>query len=227
MKLSIIIPVYNEQGTIAEIIQKVEATDFEKEIIIVDDGSSDGTEKYLSSIRGRKENIKIFFHKTNSGKGAAIRTGLGYAGGDVVIVQDADLECDPKDYPVLLKPFQEKNAPVVYGSRCLGNNPRGRMIYFLGGKILTFFCNLLYGTSLTDVSACYKAFKLEIIKNINLKSNRFEFCVEVTAKLAKAGYKIIEVPISYYPRPDNIGKKLKIKDGFSAAWTLLKCYFVD
>jgi dolichol-phosphate mannosyltransferase len=226
MKLSIIIPVYNEIATIVEIIRKVEVTPFDKEIIIVDDGSSDGTEKYLASIRGQKENIKIFFHEINRGKGAAIRTGLVHAKGDLAIIQDADLECDPQDYTSLLEPFENKETNVVYGSRWLTDNQRGRAVYYIGAKLLSTLCNFLYGTKLTDVTSGYKIFKLDIIKNISLDTNRFEFCMEVTAKLSKAGYKIKEIPVSYHPRPDNIGKKLKLKDGLASGWTLIKYFFI-
>jgi dolichol-phosphate mannosyltransferase len=227
MKLSVIIPVYNEKDTIAKIIKKVDSSPFDKEMIIIDDGSSDGTQNYLDSLKGQKENIKIFWHDKNQGKGAAIRTGLKYAAGDLVIIQDADLECDPKDYGALLQPFQDKNVRVVYGSRRLKKNPRGRSVYFLGGRILSMLCNLLYRTKLTDATSCYKVFARDVIKNIDLKANRFEFCMEVTAKLSKAGFNIVEVPISYYPRQDNIGKKLKIKDGLLSGWTLIKYFFVN
>jgi len=226
MKLSVIIPVYNEKETIAEIIQKVESTPFEKEIIIIDDGSKDGTQNYLTSIKGQKENIQIFFHEINQGKGAAIRTGLKFAAGEIIIIQDADLECDPRDYKTLLEPFQDKETRVVYGSRRLKENPHGQAVYFLGGKILTALCNLMYKTKLTDATTCYKVFALDVLKNIDLKTNRFEFCMEITAKLAKAGYKIIEVPVSYYPRQKNKGKKLKIKDGLMSGWTLIKYFFI-
>lgn len=207
-KLSIIIPVFNEKETIEEIIKRVIAApslDYQKEIIVVDDGSNDGTEKILENL---KERFTFFLirHPQNLGKGAAIKTGLQQTTGEIILIQDADLEYDPNDYQELLSAFND-NSPVVYGSRNLGKAKHGYFLYFLGGKFLTAFCNIMFGSNLTDINTGYKLFRGDIIKNINLESNGFEFCEEVTAKILKSGYPIKEVPIHYYPREFSQGKK--------------------
>jgi len=223
MKLSVIIPVYNEVNTIAKIIERVKRVLIEKEIIVVDDGSTDGTRGKIDSVPG----IKILKHETNRGKGAAIRTGLAFAFGELVIVQDADLEYDPNDYLELIKPIEEGVADVVYGSRNLGNNKSGMKAYKWGGVFLSHLANLLYGLRITDEATGYKLFKTDVLKSLNLKCQRFEFCPEVTAKLAKRKYRIKEVPISYNPRSFAEGKKIKWTDGVLAIFYLIKFRFFD
>jgi len=223
MKLSVIIPVYNEVNTIAKIIERVKRVLIEKEIIVVDDGSTDGTRGKIDSVPG----IKILKHETNRGKGAAIRTGLAFAFGELVIVQDADLEYDPNDYLELIKPIEEGVADVVYGSRNLGNNKSGMKAYKWGGVFLSHLANLLYGLRITDEATCYKLFETDILKGLSLKCQRFEFCPEVTAKLAKKKYRIKEVPISYNPRSFAEGKKIKWTDGVLAIFYLIKFRFFD
>ncbi|PJE73007.1 MAG: glycosyl transferase [Candidatus Tagabacteria bacterium CG10_big_fil_rev_8_21_14_0_10_40_13] len=222
-KLSIIIPVFNEKGTVREIIKRAisaPALDYQKEIIVVDDGSSDGTEKILENLR-RKFNFLLLRHPQNLGKGAAIKTALKRVTGDIILTQDADLEYDPNDYQELLRTFSN-NSPVVYGSRNLGKAKRGYFLYSLGGRFLTAFLNTMYGSNLTDINTGYKLFRTDIIKNINLESNGFEFCEEVTAKILKSGYSIKEIPIHYYPRKISQGKKIKFRDGLIALLTITK-----
>ena len=230
MTLSIIIPVYNEKNTISEILKKIEEVtlkelNFEKEIIIVDDGSTDGTRDILNRL---EKNYKIIYHPKNQGKGAAIRIALKEVSGDYVIIQDADLEYDPKDYKKLLEFALKNNAQVVYGSRLLNHhNKFSHISFYLGGIFINWLTNFLYRIKITDESTCYKFFKTETIKSIPLKCERFEFCPEVTAKIAKRGIKIYEVPINYYPRYINEGKKIKWRDGLVALWTLIKYKFID
>jgi len=226
LKLSVIMPVYNERDTIAQILKKVRAVDLEKEIIVVDDGSTDGTRDILKR-EEQKGDLKVFYHSQNMGKGAAIRTGLEHATGDVVIVQDADLEYDPGDYPLLLEPIAEGRSEVVYGSRFWGPHKTMRLSFALGNKLLTLITNILYGAALTDMETCYKAFRTEAIKSIPLRARRFEFEPEVTAKVLKRGYHIHEVPISYAGRGHREGKKITWRDGITALWTLIKYRFVD
>ncbi|MDH4223412.1 MAG: glycosyltransferase family 2 protein [candidate division Zixibacteria bacterium] len=227
MKLSIIIPVYNEKGTILQILEKIMKLPLDKEILIVDDFSTDGTRDVLRNYPQDK-NIRIIFHEENSGKGSAIRTALSYVTGEVVVIQDADLEYDPADFLNLLKPILEEKAKVVYGSRLLNfDNERSYFRYFMGGKILTLLTNLLYGSKITDEPTCYKMFKTEVIKSLNLNCKRFDFCPEVTAKIRKKGIEIMEVPIRYIPRKIKQGKKIRWKDGVEAIWTLLKYRFRD
>lgn len=219
-KLSVIIPVYNELPTIKIIIEKVQAVNLPKEIIIVDDCSTDGTREILKKLKG--DNLIIQYHTRNQGKGAAIQTGLQFITGDIVIIQDADLEYDPQDYPLLLKPILEKNADVVYGSRFLGPHRVFMFWHYLGNKFLTFITNLLFDTMLSDMETCYKAFKTEVIKSLNLESRSFNIEPEITAKIFKKKYKVFEVPISYDGRGYEEGKKITWKDGFGAIYTLLK-----
>ncbi len=226
MKLSIIIPAYNEIKTIKEIIKLVQKVKINKEIIVVDDGSKDGTREILKSLNNNE--IKVIFHKKNQGKGAAIRTGIRFVTGNIVIIQDADLEYDPKDYYKLVKPILEGKAKVVYGSRLL--NPKFKSGYSLNlfaTKLLTKMSNILYNANITDEPTCYKVFKTDVLKSINLKCKKFEFCPEVTAKVRKKGYGIYEVPINYYPRSIEEGKKINWKDGVQAIWTLIKYRFVN
>ncbi len=217
-------PVYNEKATIREILERVRAVDvgMEKEIIVVDDGSKDGTREILREEESRGD-IRVLYHERNLGKGAAVRTGIASATGDFVIIQDADLEYDPQDYPALLKPLLEGKAEVVYGSRFLSGSGSSMISWHrFGNKFLTAVTNLLYGSSLSDMETCYKAFKASVIKSIPLRSNRFEIEPEITAKILKRGYKILEVPIRYRGREFHEGKKISWKDGFSAIWTLLR-----
>lgn len=225
MKLSIIIPVYNEKATIENLINRVLLVPVEKEVIIVDDGSTDGTRDILKNIAIGKENIKVLFQPQNKGKGYAIRRAIHEITGDVVVIQDADLEYDPMDFLKLLRIIEEGKANVVYGSRILGKNPRSSFSFYLGGRFLSFLTNILYGTSITDEPTCYKMFKSDIIKSLDLYCNGFEFCPEVTAKLARKGIQIKEVPIKYNPRSKKEGKKIRWKDGFIAIWTLIKNRF--
>ena len=229
--VSILMPVYNEAGTIKEIIARVHAITIpgaSKELIIVDDGSTDGTRELLQEMPVT-ETQKIYFHAHNMGKGAALRTGLTYATGDIILIQDADLEYDPGEYPELLKPILEGRADVVYGSRMTGAKVRRdfHFLHFVGNKFLTLLTNILYNTILTNMETCYKVFRADVIKNVQIKSNRFNFEPEITAKILKRKYKLYEMPISYYGRDFSEGKKITWRDGFSAVWTLIKYRFVD
>ncbi|MEW6102350.1 MAG: glycosyltransferase family 2 protein [bacterium] len=224
--LSVIMPVYNEKDTIEEIIKKIEAINLPKEIIIIDDYSSDGTREIIEQRINQKNVIKLF-HSENRGKGSAIRTGLEKASGDIIIIQDADLEYDPEDYYKLVKPIMEGKVDVVYGSRVLGKGKFSYLRYALGGKFLSLLTNILYGSHITDEPTCYKVFKTDVIKSLNLKCKKFEFCPEVTAKVLKKGYEILELPISYFPRKIEEGKKINWKDGVEAIWTLVKYRFWD
>ena len=224
--LSVIMPVYNEQETLTEILTRVRAVDLEKEIVVVDDGSSDGTRDILKE-EEKKGDLKILYHEVNKGKGAAVRTGLEHASGDFIIIQDADLEYDPREYPKLLKPILEGEAEVVYGSRSLVFKETMFLLQALGNKIVTLATNLLYGIALSDMETCYKVFRAEVITSIPLRSRRFELEPEITAKLLKRGYRIHEVPISYQGREYHEGKKLTWRDGITALWTLIKYRFVD
>jgi glycosyltransferase involved in cell wall biosynthesis len=224
MLLSVIMPVYNEKNTLIEILNRIEAVPVKKEIIIVDDGSKDGTRQILRDIKG--QNVKVILHERNQGKGAAIKTGLTEATGDIVIIQDGDLEYDPMDYLKLIPLIQSGEAQVVYGSRTLGSNERSYHRYYWGGQFVTLVTNILYGLKITDEPTCYKMFKKEVIDRIKLDCTGFEFCPEVTAKVVRLGYTIHEVPISYHPRSFEEGKKIKWRDGLIAIWTLLKCRFL-
>lgn len=225
MKLSVIMPVYNEKNTVLKILEKIKEVPVEKEIIIVDDGSTDGTKEILSKLKD--ENIKVILKDKNEGKGTAIRAGLRYVTGDVIVIQDADLEYDPMDWLKMLKTMEEKNADVVFGSRILGKNKKSSFVFYYGGKFVTFLTNILYRTKLTDVPTCYKMFKKEVTNKINLRCKKFEFCQEITAKIRKLGYKIYEVPINYNPRSIREGKKIRWKDGIEAIWALIKYKFFD
>jgi len=222
-------PVYNEKNTILKILKKVKEAKLpkgiEKEIIIVDDGSQDGTREILNRINDPQ--IRIFFHSKNQGKGAAIRTGLNYVKGDIILIQDADLEYDPNEYPRLLKPILEGKTSVVYGSRFLGERKAMFFWHHLGNKLLSFITNLLYDSILTDMETCYKVFKKEVLEGIKLKANRFDFEPEFTAKILKKKYRIYEVPISYCGREYHEGKKITWRDGITALYTLIKYRFFD
>ena len=225
MKISIIIPCYNEISTISKIIDKINTIDIEKEIIIIDDFSNDGSkEKIKNEIKIKYESVIDIYHDRNQGKGAAIKTGLKKATGEIVIIQDADLEYDPNDYYELIKPIRLGYADVVYGSRFIGGSER-RVLYFwhsVGNKFLTLLSNMFSNLNLTDMEVCYKAFRSKIIKNIDLKENRFGFEPEVTAKIAKKDIKIYEIGIKYFGRKYTEGKKITWKDGFSAIRCIIK-----
>lgn len=227
MKVSIVIPSYNEAKTLPIIIKKVlvQKIPYEKELIVVDDGSTDQTAKTADHFKNRK-NIKWLKNLQNLGKGSSIARAIKIATGDLILIQDADLEYSPNDYPKLLKPFQDINVKVVYGSRVLDDNPVSHWTFNLGGRLVTAITNLLFGINITDEPTGYKIFRSQILKKMKLKSKRFEFCPEVTAKIAKAGIKIVEVPISYNPRPVN-QKKIKWWDGLAAICYLLKYRFFD
>jgi len=235
MKLSVIMPIYNEASTVREIINRVRKVNLEKEIIVVDDGSTDGTREILKSVESLKfkveskkpeTDIKIIYHLQNEGKGAAIRTALEYITGDIVIIQDGDLEYCPEDYFRLVKPIMRGEAEVVYGSRILQKRERtSYWRYYWGGKFLTLMANLLYRANITDEPTCYKVFPAGLLKSLDLKCRRFEFCPEVTAKVCKRGYKIYEVPINCNSRTVEEGKKIKWTDGLVALWILIKYKF--
>ncbi len=228
MQISVVIPVYNEVSTIREIVVRVQAVDLDKEIIIVDDGSTDGTRELLQEITLSQDNVRVLYHDRNQGKGAALRTGFEGATGDIVIIQDADLEYDPREYPVLLEPILDGRADVVYGSRFLGGPHRVLFFWhYLGNKFLTLLSNALTNLNLTDMETCYKVFKREILNDIQLKSNRFGFEPEFTAKIAKRGFRIYETSISYSGRTYAEGKKIGWKDGVKAIFAILWFRFFD
>lgn len=228
-KVSIIVPVFNEINTLDKILEKIEAASFyglEKEIILIDDMSEDGTREKLKEYESK---YKVFYHDVNQGKGAAIRTGLAHITGDIMVIQDADLEYDPEDYQDLIKLIVEDKADVVYGSRLTGAKPSRSFMFthLLGNKLLTLTTNILYGATLTDMETCYKAFRADFLKGINIKSNRFDFEPEITAKMLKKKARIYELPISYYGREYSEGKKITWKDGVHAILALLRFRFTD
>ena len=228
-KLSIIIPAYNESrtiGTILKNIKKIPLRNVEKEIVVVDDASTDGTTDFLK--KNKDSSIKVLRHDRNMGKGTAIRTGLKHATGSIILIQDADLEYDPKDYKKLIEPILEGKTDVVYGSRLLGQKSKySKFAYYAAGRSLTILTNILYGINITDEPCGYKVFKADIIKNIPLKCKRFEFCPEITAKISKRHIKIFEVPTSYAPRSREEGKKIRFRDWVEAVYTLIKYRFVN
>jgi glycosyltransferase involved in cell wall biosynthesis len=224
MKLSIVIPVYNERGTIEEVLRRIEEVAIpgvEKEVVLVDDGSTDGTREIIEGYRDRHT---VVLHRGNFGKGAALRSGFARAAGDVILVQDADLEYFPEDYPALVAPIRDGEARVVYGSRRLRreNRQHSGFLFFLGGIYLTILTNLLYRTRITDEPTCYKVFEGSLLREIPLVCRRFEFCPEITAKVARRGIRIHEIPIRYAPRSVREGKKIGWRDAIEATWTLLK-----
>lgn len=223
--LSVLIPCYNEKNTINEVLDKVLSVELPLEIIVVDDGSTDGTRELL---RARPENskIKIIFHEKNSGKGAAVITALSKATGDLVVIQDADLEYDPNDFKAIVDQFKDPNITVVYGNRWHSTNPRHSYFrFFLGGLVVTYWTNILFGARLHDEPTCYKAFRRNVLGSFKLRSRGFEFCPEVTAYTLLAGHKIKEIPIKYKPRSFEEGKKINWKDGVKALWVLTKIRF--
>lgn len=230
MKVSILIPVYNEEKTVSQILAQVRAVDIaplEKEIIVVDDGSQDRSADILAE-EAQQGDLTFVRHPHNQGKGAAVRTAMAHATGDIFLIQDADLEYDPRDYPSLLRPILEGRAEVVYGSRFLGG-PRKAMLFWhmVANKLLTLITNILYDSILSDMETCYKVFKAEIVRSIPLHARGFEFEPEITAKVLKRGYRIFEAPITYTGREYHEGKKIKARDAFIALWTLVKYRFVD
>lgn len=222
--VSVIVPVYNEAAHVDEILSAVHKSSVKKEIIIVDDGSTDGTREKLKALPPI-DDVTIVFHEKNCGKGAAIRTALAYAQGEYVLIQDSDLEYDPQDYAALLKPLEEGQANVVYGMR--PDRPERGLRFFLGAKLLTHLANLLYGAGIHDEATCYKVFRRSVLSKFRLECHRFEFCPEVTAKLCRMQEKIAEVPISYNPRSAVEGKKIRYSDGWLAIWTLIRYRFVS
>ena len=227
MLVSIIIPVYNEKGTVIKVLSRVKDSDIhphDKEIIAVDDASTDGTSELLDAYSDDGD-IKVVRLPENSGKASAIKAALGVSNGDVILIQDADLEYSPDDYKVLLSPFVDKNVLVVYGSRFIRRAwPEGMKVQnWIANKTFTFLANLLYGARITDEGTGYKAFRAETLKSLNIKSTGFEFCPEVTAKLLKKGVKITEVPVSYKARTRKEGKKPGVLDGLKVMWTIIKC----
>jgi glycosyltransferase involved in cell wall biosynthesis len=227
MNLSVVIPVYNEVHNIREILTRVQGTKLAKEIIVVDDGSTDGTREALGKMDGRGK-IRVILHKKNQGKGAAVVTGMNAAKGDILLIQDADLEYDPRDYPALLLPIQEGRADVVYGSRFLGAPHRVAMFWHqVANQLLTFMTNILYDSILTDMETGYKVFRREVVEGMKIRSQRFNFEPEFTAKVLKRRYRIYEVPISFNPRDYSDGKKIGLKDAFEAVWALIRYRVMD
>src|SRR5271163_2436316 len=225
--VSVIVPVYNEAAHVDELLRAIQASPVKKEIIVVDDGSTDGTREKLKALPSAEladHAVTIVFHEKNYGKGAAIRTALAYAHGEYVLIQDSDLEYDPQDYPALLRPLEEGKANVVYGVR--PDRPERGLRFFLGAKLLTHLTNLLYRAGIHDEATCYKVLRRSLLDRMQLECRRFEFCPEVTAKLSRMGERIAEVPISYLPRSTGEGKKIRHADGWSAIWTLLRYRFI-
>lgn len=228
MKLSVVIPVYNEKNTIEKIVSLVKAVkDIDKEIIIVDDASKDGTIEILKKMQVSQPDLKIAYKEVNKGKGDTLKVGFKMSTGDYVIVQDADLEYDPQDYHKLIRTLEEEGVDVVYGSRFSGNYEDMSNLHYFGNKLLTLVTNLFFGVMLTDMETCYKLMPGNFVRNLNIKSPRFDFEPEITAKILKAGLRIKEVPISYKGRGKSEGKKISWKDGFAAIFTLVRFRFFN
>jgi glycosyltransferase involved in cell wall biosynthesis len=222
LKLSVVMPCFNERATIEEILKRVAATPHDKEIVVVDDGSTDGTRELLKELEPRY-GLKLIFHERNKGKGGALATGFAAATGDVVLIQDADLEYDPGDYPALLKPIEEGKADVVFGSRFLAGTHRCHLFWhYVGNKFLTFVSNVFTNLNLTDMETCYKVFRADVAKRITIESQRFGVEPELTAKVAKLKCRVYEVPISYYGRDYASGKKIRPSDALEALWVIVK-----
>ena len=223
--LSVLVPVYNERSTIGEVIRRIRSVDvpLEVEIVVVNDGSSDGTDKVLATLED--STVRVFNHAQNQGKGAALRTGLEAATGDLIIIQDADLEYDPEDWIKLLDPIMKHKAFVVYGSRFTGERKNMLLLHWIGNRILSLVTNVLYATTLSDMETCYKCFDRRVIEPVHIISNRFDFEPEITAKVLRQGFRIYEVPISYAGREFDEGKKITWKDGFAALKALIKFRF--
>ena len=228
MKLSVIMPVYNEEATLEEIVRRVLAEAHDKELVIVDDGSTDGTREVLARLQqAEPQRVRVLLQPRNQGKGAAVRRGIAEARGEVILIQDADLEYDPEDYPLLLEPLEQGRADVVYGSRFLGVHRGFSGLHLAGNRFLTVATNLLYRARLTDMETCYKAVRAELLQSLKLRGNTFDIEPEITAKLLKRRVRLCEVPIHYQGRDFSEGKKIHWHDGFLALWTLLKYRFVD
>lgn len=225
LKLSVIIPTYNEGETLEELLCRVVATGLAHQIVVVDDGSTDGSEEIVTRFAERHPQVELIRHETNRGKGAAVRTGIARARGEYTIVQDADLEYDPADIAKLLAVAQEQGARVVYGSRILGGKARSSQRYYWGGRLVSLAASLLYGQRITDEPTCYKLFKTPLLKSLPLREDGFGFCAEATAMVCRLGERIVEVPISYQPRSMAEGKKIRWTDGLRAIWLLLKHRF--
>jgi glycosyltransferase involved in cell wall biosynthesis len=228
MKLSVVIPVFNEVRTLEEIIARVQSVSYDKEIVIIDDYSTDGTVDLLRKIEAKSGNIKVLYHDRNRGKGAALRMGFAKVTGDIVIIQDADLEYDPREYPQMLEPILDGRADVVYGSRFLGGPHRVMFFWhYVGNQFLTLLSNMMSNLNLTDMETCYKAFRKEVLRDLTLKSDRFGFEPEFTLKVAKRKFRIYEVPISYSGRTYEEGKKINWKDGVAAIFAIIRFRFMD
>ncbi|OGW42632.1 MAG: glycosyl transferase [Nitrospirae bacterium RBG_16_43_11] len=223
MKISVVMPVYNEAKTVRELIKRVEDVDLEKEIIIVDDYSTDGTRNILKGLE-RNPGIRVLYHDKNMGKGAALRTGFKHITGNIVIIQDADLEYNPQEYHKLIRPILDGRADVVYGSRFITTEERRVLLFWhsLGNSFITFISNMFTNLNLTDIETCYKVFKADVIRSLTIEENRFGFEPEITAKIAKKRYRIYEIGISYSGRDYSEGKKIGWKDGFRAIWCIVK-----
>ena len=229
MKLSIVMPIFNEKATLEEIFRLVQATPYDKEIIAVDDASTDGSRDILARLVQQYENVKAFYHERNQGKGAALRTGFAQVTGDVVIIQDADLEYRPADYPSLLEPIEQDVADVVYGSRMVGGRPH-RVLFFwhyMGNRAVTTLSNMFTNLNLSDMEVGYKVFRAEVLKGIRIKCDRFGVEPELTAKIAKKGWRIYEVPIQYHGRDYAAGKKITWRDGIAAIYHIIRFKFAD
>ena len=228
-KLSVIVPVYNERNTVVEVLRRMRAVELpdgiDREIIVVDDGSSDGTRDVLNQLSD--STVRIILHEHNRGKGAAVRTGIEVASGDYVLIQDADLEYDPEDWPKLVAPVMRGRARVVYGSRFTGERRNMLFLHWIGNRMLSFVTNVLYNTTLSDMETCYKLVDRSLLLDLELRCNRFDIEPEITAKILKRRIRIYEVPISYTGREFDEGKKITWRDGFAALWTLAKFRFAD
>jgi len=226
LKLSIVIPIYNELDLLPAVLEKVRALPMEKELILVDDCSRDGTREYLAEKEKGKPDTVVLFHRRNHGKGRAIRTGLKHVTGDIVIIQDADLEYEPSEIPSIIGPIEDGRCAVTYGSRFLGRMPTGmRLPNYVANRLLAFMVAVLFGQVITDEATAYKAFRTDVIRSIPLKCERFEFCPEVTAKVLMLGYRIHEVPATFFARTFEEGKKIGWRDFIEAVWTLVRCRF--
>jgi glycosyltransferase involved in cell wall biosynthesis len=228
MRLSVVIPVYNEKNTIEKLLEMVKAVEgVDLEIVLVDDGSTDGSVEVLKGLEKKYPDIKVVYKAKNRGKGDTLKIAFSHTTGDYIIVQDGDLEYDPREYTKLLKALEENKVDVVYGSRFSGSYEKMTTLHYLGNKVLTFITNILFGVTLTDMETCYKLVPGNFIRHLKIRSERFDFEPEITAKILKAGLKIKEVPISYRGRTASEGKKITWRDGFRAVWTLIKFRFTD
>ena len=223
--LSVIVPVFNERNTLPEILRRIRRVELpiEVEVLLVDDGSSDGSNQIATALED--STVRVISHPANKGKGAAVRTGLAHARGDLILIQDADLEYDPEDWPRLLRPMLRRRAPVVYGSRFTGERKNMMFLHWVGNRFLSMTTNVLYNTTLSDMETCYKLFDRRVLDGVEIRAERFDFEPEITAKLLRRGHRIYEVPISYTGREYDEGKKITWKDGYRALWTLARYRF--